>query len=563
MTSLGLNDSGKGNKGVGIVLALIVFVILLFVVIGKDDTNTKVGVKELKVEKVDKDAVQKIEVTLPPKKAAGDAGPEGATAGAAKRIVLEKSGDAWKVWDADVADKKFDVDDGQIKSALDAIGEFATGDLIANKKEKHAELEIDDEKGQLVRVTAKGKTALELVFGRAAKGGGSTVRQKDSNDVFVAKGRLGSVLKKEVGAWRKKALFDDLKADDITRVAITNADGSRIVVEGTPPPPPAPDAPDAGPSASAAAAKTEWKLVEPSAAALPEGFRLDKAQLARPAASFASLRAQDFADGTTDATAGFDAPHTIVEASTGSAGGKKITVHFGKEDDKKRVYAKVDGDPQIYLVAGYSAKQLQKTVDDLRELTLLDARIDDVEKVTIKGTAATVVVQKKGEEWELVEPKTPPPDFEATQIAGQIAGILRARAARVANDAPATAFAPVGGKPPGPVVEVSLKGGKKQTLKFGAPVPLDAEEKAKAGDDKKKLEPREYYVKGAVDDLTYVIAAFSRNRYDKPTELFKKPPGPPPGMGGGAIPGMEGLPPEVRKKLEESMKKGELPAGHP
>src|SRR5688572_33146249 len=135
------------------------------------------------------------------------------------------------------------------------------------------------------------------------------------------------------------------------------------------------------------------------------------------------------------------------------------------------------------------------------------------------------------------------------------------RGTRVAADAPATAVAK-----PGPVVELSLKDGKKQTLRFGAPVPPDTatDEKADAkGDDKKKNEPKEYYAKGAVDDLTYVVAAFSRNRYDKPAELFKKPPAPPPGVGGGGIPGMENLPPDVRKKLEASMKKGELPSNHP
>ncbi len=543
MTASTSSGTGKSGKGIGIVLALIVFVILLFVVIGRNDKHTKVGVKELKVEKVDKTAVEKIEVTLPQKKAAGDAGPA-ADGGAAKRVVLEKKGEKWVVSDGAAPDKKFAADDAQVKTALDAIGEFATGDLIANKKEKHAEMEIDDDKGQVVQITAKGKKALDLIFGRAAKGGGSTVRMKGSDDVFVAKGRLGSVVKKEVGAWRKKALFE-IKADEVTRVAVTNVDGSKLVVESTPAAPAAAP-PDGGPAPTP---KAEWKLVEP--ATLPEGFRLDKAQLSRPATSFATLRAQDFADGASDATAGFDQPHTVVEATTPAG---KTVVHFGKEDEKKRVYAKVDGDPQVYLLAAYSAKQLQKSADDLRELTLFDAKPDEVERATFKGSAGTIVVQKKGDQWQLVEPKKAPADFEASQIAGQVSAVLRLRGTRVASDAPATAVAK-----PGPTVELTLKGGKKQTLRFGAAVPPDATDPKK---DEKK-EPREYYAKGAVDDLTYVVAAFSRNRYDKPAELFKKPPAPPPGIGGGGIPGMENLPPDVRKKLEESIKKGDLPAGHP
>lgn len=555
-TSHGSSASApSGSKGLGIILALLVFVVLLFVFIGRSG-ETKVGVKELKVAVLDKESVDKIEVTLPPKSAPPDAGP----AESAKSIVLQKTAGAWQVFDPTAADKKFNVDDSQIKSVLDAAGDFATGDLIANKKAKHAELEIDEAKGHSIKVYAKGKQVLDLVFGRPAKGGGSTVRTAGSDDVFVAKGRLGSVLKKELSAWRKKTMFD-VKAEDITRVSIALPDATapadapavrKIAVEGTLPPPALPP-PDGGPAA--APAKTEWALTEP---VLPAGFRIDKSQLGRLATSLAALRAQDFADGVSDAAAGFTAPHGVIEAATKD--GKKLVLHIGGEDDKKRVYARVDGDAQTYLLAAYSAKQLQKSLDDLRELTLLDAKIDDIEKVTIKNYGATYVLNKNGADWQLLEPKKPPADFDAGQIAGQVAGLLRTRAVRVAADAPKTAFTPM---VTGPVVELQLAGGKKQQLTFGAALPVADDGKVKDA-KAKPVEAREYYVKGGIDDLTYVIAAFTRNRYAKPAELFKKPAEPPPGMGAaGGMSGMENLPPDIRKKLEESMKKGNMPGGHP
>ena len=537
-------------KNIGIVLALLVFVVLLFVVLGRRGPE-KEGVKELKIEKIDKDAVTKIDITMPPPKVAGDAGP--ADAAAAKKVVLEKDGTAWKAYDPAAPAKKYTADDAQVKSALDAVAEFAPGDLVSNKKEKLADFEIDDAKGTTVKVATKTGTALDLVFGRPPKqGGGSTVRQAGSDDVYIAKGRLGAVLKKDLAAWRKKALFD-LKPDDVTKVATTLADGKKLVVEATTPPAPPPAEVDGGPAPPPP--KPEWKLVEP--ATLPAGFRLDTAQLARSASAVATLRAQDFADGATDEAAGLTGAHLIVEAT--GKDGKKVVLHVGKEDDKKRVYARVDGDPQMYLLAGYSAKQLGRTVDDLRDLTLLDAKIEDVERVTIRGSTGAVTVKKDGDAWKLVEPKNPPADFDATQVAGQVAGLLRSRATRVATDAPKDAMAKTG-----PTLEIALKGGKKQTLRFGTPLPVDA---AGAPKDPKaeKPEPREYYAKGGVDDLVYVVAAFTRNRYDKPADIFKKPPTPPPGMGGmpGQIPGMENLPPDVRRKLQESLKRGELPQGHP
>jgi hypothetical protein len=209
----------------------------------------------------------------------------------------------------------------------------------------------------------------------------------------------------------------------------------------------------------------------------------------------------------------------------------------------------------MYLLPGYTAKQLGRSLDDLRDLTMFDAKIDDVEKVTFKGTGGTVVVKKDGDAWKLVEPKKAPDGFDEGQIAGQVASVLRTRASKVAPDAPKNAV-----EKPTTTVEVTLKGGKKQALRFGAGLPVDDATPAKDG---KKPEPREYYAKGGVDDLVYVLPAFSKSRLDKPNDLFKKPPAPPPGMGGGGIPGMENLPPDVRRKLEESLKKGDFPGGHP
>ena len=435
-------------------------------------------------------------------------------------------------------------------SALGAVADFQPGELIANKAEQLPGYEIDEAHGHHVTVHAADGRTLALVFGRAIKSGNVTVRSPGSNDVHIAKGRLGAMLLKEVSGWRNKSLFD-LKADDIARVATTAASGERWALEATPPaaeaPPPPPDQPAPPP------AKPVWKLIEP--ATLPAGFRLDKNQLTRPAALLAGLRAQDFADGATDAVAGLDAPHTVVEI--GHKNGTKLMLHVGKEDAGKRVYAKVDGDPQLYLLPSYTAKQLDRKLDDFRDLLLFTATADDVERATFKGAAGTVTVKRSGDGWALVEPRTPPPDFDLAQVQMQVAAALRMRAARLA----AVPRQSAGIDMAGTVVDLVLKGGKRQTVKIGAPVPL-TEDEQKAAPAGKPPEPKEFYATGGADQLVYVVAGFTKKRYDKPAELFKKPPPPPGGMGGapsGGMQGLESLPPDVRKKLEESIKKGDLP----
>jgi hypothetical protein len=534
----------KNNNALAVVGA--VFLLLVVVWFATRDAAPKVGVKELKVAKIDKDAVTKIEVTIPGKEtkkdaAAPDDGPVATTSEPAKKVVLEKDGSGFVVYDGDKADRKFAVDDAQLTPLLDAIGEFQTGDLVANKADKLAGLEIDDAKGlHVVITTAKGK-ALDLLFGRAAKGGGTTVRAGGSNEVFVAKGRLGALAKKEVAAWRKKAIVDQ-KADAFQTVTVARADGARLVVTGetkeedvTTPDQTA----DAGTSTTKKKTTT-WKLTEP--ASLPEGFRLDDAALGRLAGAVATLRAVDFADDATDATAGFDAAHTTITAK--GSDGKDVVVHLGKKDDKGRVHARVDGDKQVYLVAEYAAKNLDKGLDDLRDLTLVTAKLDDVEKVTFTAGKTKVVVQKDGAAWKLVEPKTKPAELDLAQAGSVVAAALRLRATRI--DATAT---DAGGADP--AIEFVLKDGKKQSVRFGKTADANADDKAP---------PREVFVSGA-DGRVYVAAAGVRTRYEKPVELFKAPPPPPPGMGGmgglggKGLSGLESLPPDVRKKLEESLKK--------
>jgi hypothetical protein len=527
----------KKNNALAVVGAVFLVLVALWFV--TRDSAPKVGVKELKVQKLDKDAVTKIEVTIPGKETkkddkAPDEGPVEATSEPAKKVVLEKDGAAFVVYDADKAEKKFAVDDALLKPLLDAIGEFQTGDLVANKADKLASFEIDDAKGLHVAITTTKGKELDLIFGRAAKGGGTTVRAQGSDDVFVAKGRLGMLAKKEVAAWRKKTIVEH-KADDFASVSITRADGSKIALtaETKEEDVTLPDeTADAGTSTTKRKTTT-WKLSEP--ASLPAGFRLDDGAVSRLPGAVASVRAVDFADDVADDAAGFSAAHTTIKAAT--TDGKDVVVHVGKKDDKGRVFVKVDGDKQVYVVADYTAKNLDRGLDDLRDLSVFSLKGDDVEKATFVSGKTKFVVQKDGEAWKLVEPKTAPAEFDVAQIAPVVAQATRVRAQRWAGDVKDAGAGDIS-------IELVGKAGK-QVVRFG-----------KQLDNADANGPKEFYVVGA-DGNVVVVNSYTHDRFAKPELLFKKPPAPPPGMGGmggKGIQGLESLPPEIRKKLEASLK---------
>ena len=518
----------KNNKNLLIVAG--VFVVLAGVWFATRTSAPSAGVKTLAVKTIAKDAVTRLTIDVPGKdvpRPDAPAAPGEHTADS--HVVIEKEGASWVVYAKDAPTKRFAVEQSQLDAVLDAVGEFVPGDRVSSKADKLKDFELDDAQAAHITIATADGVALDLLFGRAAKNGGTTVREADSNDVFVAKGRLGSLVRKDLGQWRRKSVTGK-KADDFTAVTVANTNGTTLTVTATTEAPP-PPAEGADPTTPPPPPKKTWALTAPST--LPAGFRLDAMALSRLAASLASLRASDFADGVSDDVAGLAAAHTVVTGTLTDGG--KVVLHLGAVDDKKRVYARVDGDTQLYLVPEYSAKNLDKAVDDLRDASLFSTTASDVIAATFSSGKMKVTVKKGADDsFVLVEPKKAPAEFDIAQATAVIGSAVRAKGSRVVLDA-----TDIG--PSDTSIELTLADGKKQLVRFG------------------KAEGNEVLVRGA-DGLVYVANASAGARYEKPLELFKKPPPPPQGgMGGGmggmgGMQGLESLPPDVRAKLEASLK---------
>lgn len=489
-------------------VSLGVFAFLLVLVVVTREDRMAAGIRKLELPKIEKTEVKRVEVS----------GKDSA--------VLEKDGASWVVYDPKTPDNKHAAEQSSVDAALDAVGELEAGAFVTARKEKHAELEIDDDKGLRVKIDGAG-TSLDLVFGRFAKGGGNYVRRAGSDEVFVGKGRLASLVKKDVNGWRKRKLLD-VEADALAKVVVEPAGGGAYTIEA-----------DKGEGEG----KKTWRFAEGTE--LPAGFRTDAMALSRVASSLASLRAADFAEDVKDEDAG------LVEGSESGGkvtatldGGKSVTVRFGKEDDKKRVYARVDGDPQLYLLSGYSVKALLKDKLELRDLTLAPFEASAAERAVFQSPNGVVEVKKQDGVWTLVQPATPPPGFEfdASGVEGKLAALARARGASLVEPAPAPAA--TGLSSPAIAIEVTLQGGETKRIAFGNEAPKEGD---KGG--------QEFFAHGD-GGLVYRAATFVKSRYEKPLELFKKVEAPPPAPGGfpGGGGGLDQLPPEVRKQLEQALK---------
>ena len=64
------------------------------------------------------------------------------------------------------------------------------------------------------------------------------------------------------------------------------------------------------------------------------------------------------------------------------------------------------------------------------------------------------------------------------------------------------------------------------------------------------------YVKSPIDGGTYLVRSFQKTRFERGVDLFKKVAPPP--MNFNQAQGFNSLPPDVRKSLEEQMRKQNL-----
>jgi hypothetical protein len=498
-------------------ISVSIFAALLVLVVATREDQVSVGMRHLTLPSVDKDKVVGIELSGP------------------VNAVLTKTGDTWQVAEPG-GPKKFAVDQAAVDSAIGALPDLEADAFVTARAAKHEELELTDEKGLRVKIEQDGAANLDVIFGRAAKGGGNYLRLAGTDEVFVGKGRFASLAKKDVKAWRKRKLVD-AKSDALKKILVTPATGDPYAVESY-------DKTEG--EGEAAVTKSSWRLA--SEVSLPEGFVADEDALKRIATSVANLRASELVDDKTPADVGLGAGATGGKVTAQTADGAIITARFGDTDDKKRVYAMMEGDDQLYLIGQYAVNNLVKPKLELRDLRLARFNPADIERAVFVGPGGTVEVTRTDGAWTLTQPATPPAGFEfdAATVEGKLSALGRVKAQKRFDDEPAK----TGLNKADTTITLFTKDGGKKRMAFGGAVPK-ADDKA----------AEQFYAQGAEEAAVYAIGKFQKTRYEKPLDLFKKvaPPPGPPGGGGGGIAGMENLPPDVRKKLMESMRQQGMP----
>jgi len=177
----------------------------------------------------------------------------------------------------------------------------------------------------------------------------------------------------------------DADSSDITRVAITPAEGKPIVLSK---------------------ADGKWRILQPVNAPA-EAFQAD--ELVRQLLGIQS-RGQLGTDKL--ASTGFDHPHFVVEM-TGKSG-KVYRLSVGdKSEIGDTLYVRINDGDKLDIVASSVYDQLDKPAKDYRSKKLVDASQDQIRQLAITRGGKTIRLEKPQNEWQIVEPKKMPADSTA------------------------------------------------------------------------------------------------------------------------------------------------------
>lgn len=383
------------NRKTGI--ALVLFVVLLGLaiwVVRQPEKGQRVGERPRPLAKVEQKAIKKLTITA-----------KGTT------VVLTKAdkGEGWTLLQpvSDAADQP------NVDTALETIAELSFGDLVTERKEKHAEYEVDRKNGIHVQVSDGKKTLADLYLGKVMEDF-TMLRLAGQDEVYQAVGALRYAFDRELKNWRDRTVVQ-FKPEQARKL--------RVALEGQ------------VIQLSRKDDKASWKVDESSTPV----DRLDETTVQNLVSTLSTLTAFDFADDSTPQKAGVDKPAATITVTLADNKQHALLVGNHKDED---YWVKGADDPQIFVVKKYTMESLLKRPIDFRDKTVLSLKADDVVALTVKkaSTKETLALTLKDGAWHTggkpVTDDTKVKDAVASLASLTAEGFARNTRAELGLDAP-------------------------------------------------------------------------------------------------------------------------------
>jgi hypothetical protein len=209
-----------------------------------------------------------------------------------------------------------------------------------------------------------------------------------------------------------------------------------------------------------------WQIVS------PEPMEADADAINTIATALSSLESTKTVDDNPPSVKPFDLdpPHASITLKVAGESAPKQIDLGTKTPTGSDMYARVAGQPKVFLIGATLDDQLNRTTFDLRDKTLLKFDRDKADSLKLEpaGAAAVSLAKKSSEEWRLASPVDARGDFSA--IDGLVSKLSQAKMKSVvANDA-GNDLKKYGFDKPQEVVTVGA-GSTRASLAFGAKSP--------------------------------------------------------------------------------------------
>lgn len=208
---------------------------------------------------------------------------------------------------------------------------------------------------------------------------------------------------------------------------------------------------DSGERTTVRRAGDDWQIVEPVAAPA------DPAEVSGLTSSLSSLQIQRVIDKAVTDFAQYDLDDPRIEVRFRADGEEKRLSIGGKTPPGSDVYARVNDEPRVFLIAAYLESTFNRGTFDLRDKTPLRIEREAIDTVEITARGATTRLVRADGEWRLAQPLEAPADYN--EVNGLISRLMSAQM-RSIEDAPKGDLKAYGLAPA--VVTVRAAGGEAQ-----------------------------------------------------------------------------------------------------
>ena len=238
----------------------------------------------------------------------------------------------------------------------------------------------------------------------------------------------------------------------------------------------------------------QWKLTSPTPLAA------DQSAVSSLLGTFSSLNSERLVEEKAGnlASYGLDAPKLEFDLSEKNNQTQKL---FLGDDTPtgNGIYAKLDGDPRVFIMPSFDKTSIDKTANDLRDKRLLTLDPDKISQVDLVAKTQEIEFGRNKDEWQIVKPK--PLRADGSEVDELVRALTEAKMQLNASDDP-----------------------KKIASAFALATPV-ATAKVTAESGTQELQVRknkdDYYAKSSSVDGTYKVASTLGTALDKSLDDFR------------------------------------------